>query len=439
MAQTSTRTTGGGATPPPDDSTKSSSSSGLTVPQIVASALAAATAAILGSFLGVVGTIGGAAVASIISTIGGALYQRSLEKTRDAVKDRLVVNAVAGNKVANAVAKVTGDPGAPTRQAGVVGRPVGPGAPPGARPPGPVGPPNRPVAPALPTHRLPDGGLAPGRRQVGTPQQAANPQPGLTPQPGGPQQLRAGGRTVTTRLDASGRPLPPPADPTRRIPDARTPDGGPPRGPDGRPLPPGAPGTPPRGTGPADPTRRVPTPGLPTPPPGMPVTPPGEAVTALLGAGPGNDPTQLSDAVEAPRRKLNWKLGWKTWAALGGVAASVFAIAILASFAVESAAGHPLSGGDSGTSVGSVFGQSTGTATSSETPTTGNTDSSDSTSSTSETRESGSNQENGGQTGSNSSQSSAPSTSRSQQQQGNGGVLSTLLPRFQGQTGSSSP
>jgi hypothetical protein len=171
----------------------------------------------------------------------------------------------------------------------------------------------------------------------------------------------------------------------------------------------------------------------------MPVTPPGEAVTALLGAGPGNDPTQLSDAVEAPRRKLNWKLGWKTWAALGGVAASVFAIAILASFAVESAAGHPLSGGDSGTSVGSIFGQSTGTATSSETPTTGNTDSSDSTSSTSETRESGSNQENGGQTGSNSSQSSAPSTSRSQQQQGNGGVLSTLLPRFQGQTGSSSP
>jgi hypothetical protein len=433
MAQTSTRTTGGGATPPPDDSTKSSSSSGLTVPQIVASALAAATAAILGSFMGVVGTIGGAAVASIISTVGGALYQRSLEKTRDAVKDRLVVNAAAGTKVANAVAKVTGDPGAPTRVAGAAGRQVGPGAPPGGRPPGPVGPPNRPAAPPLPTHRLPDGGLAPGRRQVGAPQ-AANPQPGAAPAPGGPQQLRAGGRTVTTRLDASGRPLPPTPDPTRRIPDARTPDGGPPRGPDGRPLPPGPPGTPPRGTGPADPTRRVPMgPGMVTPPPGVPMPPVGDPVTAYLGAGPDDDPTRLAEAVETPRRKLNWKLGWKTWTALAGVAASVFAIAILASFAVESAAGHPLSGGESGTSVGSIFGQSTGRATTSDTPTTENTDGSDATSTTSETGTSGSNQDNGGQTGSNSSRTTAPTSSSSQQ--GNGGVLSTLLPRFQGQTG----
>ena len=62
-----------------------SSGMGLTFPQIAASALAAATAAILGSFMGVLGTIGGAAVASIISTVGSALYQRSREATRDRV------------------------------------------------------------------------------------------------------------------------------------------------------------------------------------------------------------------------------------------------------------------------------------------------------------------------------------------------------------------
>jgi hypothetical protein len=425
MTQTSTRTTGGGATPGDDSAV--SRSSGLSIPQIVSGALAAATAAILGSFMGVAGTIGGAAVASIISTVGSSLYQRSLERTRDAVKDRLVVNAAAGTKVAHAVAKVTGDgiPAADPARPGALGGPGRPGAPggaarpgvPGARPPGapgPSGPPNRPAAAPLPTHRLPDGGLAPGRRQVGTPQptpQAGIPQPGAT-QPGVPQQLRAGGRTVTTRLDAAGRPLPPGPDPTRRIPDARTPDG-PPRGPDGRILPPGPPVPPPPGAGPADPTRRVPT-----PPPG-----PGEAVTAYLGgAGPDEAPTQLAGAVDRPRRKHSWK----TWVTLGGVAASIFAIGLLASFAVESAAGHPLSGGDSGTSVGSLFGQTTGDATStSEAPTTEESGSSD-TSTTRTTERSGANGQEG-QTGSNSSRTTTPTTSR-QQQQG-GGVLSSLVPQ----------
>src|ERR1700760_5043624 len=98
MTQTSTRTAGGDATPPEEKP----SSSGLSIPQIVAGALAAATAAILGSFLGVAGTIGGAAVASIVSTVGSSLYQRSLERTRDAVKDRLVGNTAAGAKVGHA-------------------------------------------------------------------------------------------------------------------------------------------------------------------------------------------------------------------------------------------------------------------------------------------------------------------------------------------------
>ena len=416
MTPISTRTTGGGATP--EDDSPVVKSSGLSIPQIMAGALAAATAAILGSFLGVAGTIGGAAVASIISTVGSSLYQRSLERTRDAVKDRLVVNAAAGTKVAQAVAKVTGDgipaaaPARPGAQGGP-GRPGGAGRPgaPGARPPGipgPAGPPNRPVAPALPTHRLPDGGLAPGRRQVGTPQ--PTPQGGIT-QPGAPQQLRAGGRTITTRLDAAGRPVAAGPDPTRRIPDARTPDG-PPRGPDGRILPPAAP---PPGAAPVDPTRRVPT-----PPPG-----PGDAVTSFLGGpAPDEDPTQLAGAVDRPRRKHSWK----TWVTLGGVAASIFAIGLLASFAVESAAGHPLSGGDSGTSVGSLFGQTTGEATStSEAPSTSDTSSSD-TSTTPTTDRSGSDGQQS-QTGSNSSRTTTPSTSRPPQQQQGGGVLSSLVPQ----------
>src|SRR4051794_26455207 len=126
MAQISTRTIGGGATP--EDDSPAVKSSGLSIPQIVSGALAAATAAILGSFLGVAGTIGGAAVASIISTVGASLYQRSLERTRDAVKDRLVVNAAAGTKVAQAVAKVTGDgiPAAAPARPGALG---GPGRP----------------------------------------------------------------------------------------------------------------------------------------------------------------------------------------------------------------------------------------------------------------------------------------------------------------------
>jgi hypothetical protein len=145
-----------------------------------------------------------------------------------------------------------------------------------------------------------------------------------------------------------------------------------------------------------------------------------------MGPGPDDDPTQLAGAVDRPRRKHSWK----TWVTLGGVAASIFAIGLLASFAVESAAGHPLSGGSSGTSVGSLFGQTTGDATTtSETPTTDSSDGSDR-SSTESTRSSGA--QDTRQSGSNSSRTTTPSTSR--QPGGNGGgVLSSLVPQFQEQ------
>ncbi|WP_329054582.1 hypothetical protein OG738_15330 [Amycolatopsis sp. NBC_01488] len=58
--------------------------SGLRIAQVLATALAAVTAALLGSTLGVAGTVVGAGVASVVSTVGGELYLRSLQRTREA-------------------------------------------------------------------------------------------------------------------------------------------------------------------------------------------------------------------------------------------------------------------------------------------------------------------------------------------------------------------
>ena len=58
----------------------------LSVTQIVGGALAAMTAAALGSRLSVAGTIAGAALASIIAAVAGALYTASLRRTRDKVR-----------------------------------------------------------------------------------------------------------------------------------------------------------------------------------------------------------------------------------------------------------------------------------------------------------------------------------------------------------------
>ncbi|MCR6484363.1 hypothetical protein M8542_16185 [Amycolatopsis sp. OK19-0408] len=57
---------------------------GLRIAQVLAAALAAVTAALLGSTLGVAGTVVGAGVASVITTVGGEVYLRSLQRTKDA-------------------------------------------------------------------------------------------------------------------------------------------------------------------------------------------------------------------------------------------------------------------------------------------------------------------------------------------------------------------
>lgn len=53
---------------------------------IAAAALAAVTTAVLGSLLGAAGTLIGAAGASVITTVGTALYQASLERSRERVR-----------------------------------------------------------------------------------------------------------------------------------------------------------------------------------------------------------------------------------------------------------------------------------------------------------------------------------------------------------------
>ncbi|MFC4006809.1 hypothetical protein ACFOY2_06230 [Nonomuraea purpurea] len=60
----------------------------LSVPQILGSALAAVTAAVASSYLGVAGTVIGAAVVSIASTVATAIYTHYLKTTGERVKQR---------------------------------------------------------------------------------------------------------------------------------------------------------------------------------------------------------------------------------------------------------------------------------------------------------------------------------------------------------------
>ncbi|MCK2217572.1 hypothetical protein MF672_027820 [Actinomadura sp. ATCC 31491] len=62
----------------------------LSVPQILGSALAAVTAAVAASYLGVAGTVIGAAVVSVASTVGTAIYTHYLQRTGERVRRKAV-------------------------------------------------------------------------------------------------------------------------------------------------------------------------------------------------------------------------------------------------------------------------------------------------------------------------------------------------------------
>ena len=89
---------------------------GLSVTQVVASALAAVSSTVLLSYLGVAGTIIGAGVASVLTVVGNNLYTRSILKTRRQMKAALQAGVVLpvgknGRKVLRPTLASTHSPG----------------------------------------------------------------------------------------------------------------------------------------------------------------------------------------------------------------------------------------------------------------------------------------------------------------------------------------
>lgn len=83
----------------------------LTLNQVLAGAGASATSAVLGSFFGATGTVTGAAIGSVVTTIGATLYQRSLDRTSETVRERIKVVGRGGRTavVSRAVAEAPGE------------------------------------------------------------------------------------------------------------------------------------------------------------------------------------------------------------------------------------------------------------------------------------------------------------------------------------------
>ncbi|MGK5678245.1 hypothetical protein [Actinoplanes sp. URMC 104] len=69
--------------------------SGIDIPKTIAGTLAAVSAAVVGSFLGVAGTLVGAAVASIVGSVGTELYQRWINRGSEKIKSTFVTAPAA--------------------------------------------------------------------------------------------------------------------------------------------------------------------------------------------------------------------------------------------------------------------------------------------------------------------------------------------------------
>ncbi|MFI5757793.1 hypothetical protein [Streptomyces sp. NPDC051569] len=69
----------------------------LSVPQVAGSALAAVTAAVLASQLGVYGTIIGAGVVSVVATAGGSVFQHLFRRTGEQLREVTVQSRPAGS------------------------------------------------------------------------------------------------------------------------------------------------------------------------------------------------------------------------------------------------------------------------------------------------------------------------------------------------------
>ncbi|GAB2619044.1 hypothetical protein Aab01nite_32960 [Paractinoplanes abujensis] len=70
--------------------------SGIDIPKTIAGTLAAVSAAVVGSFLGVAGTLIGAAVASLIGSVGTELYHRFINRGSEKIKTFVTAPAAVG-------------------------------------------------------------------------------------------------------------------------------------------------------------------------------------------------------------------------------------------------------------------------------------------------------------------------------------------------------
>lgn len=80
-----TRTGGASAAKPPAGHEERARLLGLSIPQLLGSAGAAVSAAVVASFLGVAGTLIGAAVGSIVSTVSAAVYTKAARTAHDSL------------------------------------------------------------------------------------------------------------------------------------------------------------------------------------------------------------------------------------------------------------------------------------------------------------------------------------------------------------------
>jgi hypothetical protein len=79
--------------------------SGIDIPKTIAGVLAAVSAAVIGSFLGVAGTLVGAAVASLIGSVGTEIYHRSIDRGRKKIQGTFLAPAAVGTPPVEAAAE----------------------------------------------------------------------------------------------------------------------------------------------------------------------------------------------------------------------------------------------------------------------------------------------------------------------------------------------
>jgi hypothetical protein len=70
----------------------------LSSSKVFAGSAAAATSAVLGSYFGVLGTVGGAAAGSVATALSSEIYQRSIDRTADRLRSRTKRGAASGGQ-----------------------------------------------------------------------------------------------------------------------------------------------------------------------------------------------------------------------------------------------------------------------------------------------------------------------------------------------------